>query len=83
MPRSREEAPVESRDTIEGERKGFEQGDAGVVSCEIRKGAFVADVPPGQREAGLAIVLLLREHAIEPDSAAGEPFHARAPDLEP
>ena len=42
----------------------------------------MADVVPGVAEARLAVVGLLRHHAVEPDVAAGEPRHAGAPDLD-
>src|SRR6185369_9282395 len=44
--------------------------------------ALVADVVPGVAEARLAIVRLLRHHAVEPDGAAGQPRHAGAPVLD-
>jgi hypothetical protein len=42
---------------------------------------LVADVAPGE-QTGPAIVALLRDDAIEADSAAGEPFHTHVPDTD-
>ncbi len=42
----------------------------------------MADVVPGRAEARLAIVGLLRHHAVEPDIATLQTGHAGAPDLD-
>ena len=43
------------------------------------RGALVAHVVPCQCEAALAVVVLLRHHAIQPDDAALESPHRRVP----
>ena len=53
----------------------IDQFDAGRRLAAGRR-AFVADVVPGQPKTRLAIVRLLRRHAVEPDIAAGQPRHA-------
>ena len=74
-----EEAAVVGGQAVEGDGAGIDQRDPGRRRGHRRR-AFVADVVPGQAEARLAVVVLLRHHAVEADVAALQPGHAGAPD---
>ena len=57
-----------------GERHG------GVRRANSRGHAAIADVGVGEGEAGLAVVVLLRHHAVEPDDTAARVRDARLPE---
>ena len=60
--------------------QGDDGGSAGVRgACRMARRARVADVAPGEREPGLAIVVLLCWDPVEPDQVPGEALHALRP----
>src|SRR5690606_16680463 len=73
----REERPLELGQLIQRERS--QRYDARILDPLAATSTFVAHVAPGQFEAGLAVVVLLRRHAVEPHRAAGQALHAGAP----
>lgn len=63
-----------------GERHAGQRNHARVVHG--RRGALALEphVPPRQRETGLAVVVLLRDHAVQPDLPSGRRGHAVLPE---
>ncbi len=82
IPRLGKEAAVIGGQTVEADAARIDQSDTG-RRLGRRRRAFMADIVPGQPEARLPVVTLLRHHAVEPDIASLEPRHAGAPHLNP